>query len=316
LILIMAANTAFADFPRLAALLAADGFLPRQLAFRGSRLVFSRGIIALAVIASLLIIIFNASVTQLIPLYAIGVFLSFTLSQLGMARRWWKGGQLAPGEELKERGSIVRYDAGWRSKMIVNGFGAFLTALVTLVFAVTKFRDGAWMVMVLIPALVLVFSAIHRHYRNLAKDLSLDEYGAPPRLGRHRVILPIGGVHRGTLAALEYAQTLSDDVTAVHVSMDPAEAERLQKRWEEWGEGVRLVVLDSPYRLLAEPLLEYIEEIEASRQPNDTITVVVPQFIPKHWWANALHTQTAFMLGLALREKPGVVVTNVPYQTH
>jgi hypothetical protein len=200
--------------------------------------------------------------------------------------------------------------------MIVNGFGAFLTALVTLVFAVTKFRDGAWMVMILIPVLVLIFSAIHRHYRTLAKDLSLDEYGAPPRLGRHRVILPIGGVHRGTLAALEYAKTLSDDVTAVHVSLDPDEAERIQKKWEEWGEGVRLVVLDSPYRLLAEPLLEYIEEVTATRQPNETITVVVPQFIPKHWWSNALHTQTAFMLGLALRFKPGVVLTNVPYQTH
>jgi hypothetical protein len=191
-----------------------------------------------------------------------------------------------------------------------------MTAIVALVFAVTKFRDGAWIVLVLIPTLVLAFSAVHRHYRNLAKDLSLDEYGAPPRLGRHRVILPIGGVHRGTLAALEYAKTLSDDVTAVHVSMDLAEAEKLQKKWEEWGEGVRLVVLDSPYRLLAEPLLEYIEEVAAMRQPNETITVVVPQFIPKHWWSNALHTQTAFMLGLALRFKPGIVVTNVPYQTH
>jgi amino acid transporter len=316
LILIMAANTAYADFPRLSALLAADGFLPRQLAFRGSRLVFSRGIVTLALIASFLIVIFNASVTLLIPLYAIGVFLSFTLSQIGMARRWHKSGQLAPGEELVERGSKLHYDSGWRSKMAINGFGAFLTALVTLVFAVTKFRDGAWIVMILIPALVLIFSAIHRHYRHLAKDLSLDEFGALARQGRHRVILPIGGVHRGTLAALEYAKSLSDDVTAVHVSIDPAEAERVQQKWEEWGEGVRLVMLDSPYRLLAEPLLEYIEEMEAVRQPNETITIVVPQFIPKHWWANALHTQTAFMLGLALRFKPGIVITNVPYQTH
>jgi amino acid transporter len=316
LILIMAANTAYADFPRLSALLAADGFLPRQFTYRGSRLVYSRGIVALGMIASLLIIIFQASVTLLIPLYAIGVFLSFTLSQTGMARRWHKSGQLAPGEELKERGSTVHHDPGWRHKMLINGFGAVMTAIVALVFAVTKFRDGAWIVLVLIPTLVLAFSAVHRHYRNLAKDLSLDEYGAPPRLGRHRVILPIGGVHRGTLAALEYAKTLSDDVTAVHVSMDLAEAEKLQKKWEEWGEGVRLVVLDSPYRLLAEPLLEYIEEVAAMRQPNETITVVVPQFIPKHWWSNALHTQTAFMLGLALRFKPGIVVTNVPYQTH
>ena len=316
LILIMAANTAYADFPRLSALLAADGFLPRQLAFRGSRLVFSRGIAALTIIASVLIIIFDASVTLLIPLYAIGVFLAFTLSQVGMARRWQKSGRLAPGEELVERGSTLQHNPGWRHKMIVNGFGAILTGIVTLVFAVTKFRDGAWIVLILIPAMVLIFSMIHRHYRELAKDLSLDEYGAPPRLGRHRVILPVSSVHRGTLAALEYAKTLSDDVTAVHVSMDPDSIAKLQERWEEWGEGVRLVVLDSPYRLLVEPLLEYIEEVNAARQPNDTITIVVPQFIPKSWWANALHTQTAFMLGLALRFKPGVVITNVPYQTH
>jgi amino acid transporter len=316
LILILAANTPFAGFPRLSAMLAEDGFLPRQLTYRGSRLVYSRGIMVLALFACLLIIAFNASVTLLIPLYAIGVFLSFTLSQAGMARRWRKSGQLEPGEEVRERGSTLTYDPRWRLKMTLNTLGALLTALVALVFAVTKFRDGAWIVLVLIPALVFAFSAIHRHYSNLARDLSLDEYGAPPRLGRHRVILPIGGVHRGTLAALEYAKTLSDDVTAVHVSMDPAEAEKLQKKWEEWGEGVRLVVLDSPYRLLAEPLLEYIEEVAATRQPNETITVVVPQFIPKHWWANMLHTQTAFMLGLALRFKPGVVLTNVPYQTH
>jgi hypothetical protein len=316
LILIMAANTAYADFPRLSALLAADGFLPRQFTYRGSRLVYSRGIVALGLIASLLIIIFQASVTLLIPLYAIGVFLSFTLSQTGMARRWQKSGRLAPDEELVERGSTVHYDPGWRHKMLINGFGAVMTAVVALVFAVTKFRDGAWIVLILIPVLVLMFSAIHRHYRTLAKDLSLDEFGAPARTGRHRVILPIGGVHRGTLAALEYAQSLSDDITAVHVSTDPVEAAKVQEKWAEWGEGVRLVVLDSPYRLLAEPLLEYIEEIEATRQPNDTITIVVPQFVPKNWWANALHTQTAFMLGLALRFKPGIVITNVPYQTH
>ena len=233
-----------------------------------------------------------------------------------MAVRWRKCGKLPPGVEVKEPGSTLTYDPRWRLKSTVNMVGATLTALVALIFAVTKFEDGAWIVLILIPALVLVFSVIHRHYKELAKDLSLDEYGAPPRLGRHRVILPVSSVHRGTLAALEYAKTLSDDVTAVHVSMDPDSVAKLQEKWEEWGEGVRLVVLDSPYRLLVEPLLEYIEEVNAARQPNDTITIVVPQFIPKSWWANALHTQTAFMLGLALRFKPGVVITNVPYQTH
>jgi amino acid transporter len=314
LILILAANTSFADFPRLSALLAADGFLPRQMAFRGSRLVFSRGIVALALIACLLIVVFQASVTLLIPLYAIGVFLSFTLSQSGMARRWQKSGRLQPGEERKERGSTLHNDPAWRTKMSVNGLGAVMTAIVALVFATTKFRDGAWIVLILIPVLVLGFSAIHRHYRGLAKNLSLEHYGAPPRTGRHRVILPISGVHRGSLAALEYAKALSDDVTAVHIMLDPAESERVQRKWEEWGEGVRLVILDSPYRLLVEPLLEYIEGIAATRQPNEIITIVVPQFVPKRWWHNALHMQTALMLRLALLFKPGIVITDVPYQ--
>jgi len=314
IILILATNTAFAGFPRLGAIIGADGFLPRQLAYRGSRLVYSRGIVALAVIAALLIVIFRASVTALVPLWAIGVFLSFTLSQAGMARRWWKVGHLVPGQEVQERGSTLRYEPGWALKMVVNGFGAFCTAVVTVVFGVTKFRDGAWIVILLIPALVAGFFAIHRHYRNLAASLSLEHYGAPPRTARHRVILPISGVHRGTLAALHYARSLSDDVTAVHVSIDPAEAEKLQRKWEKWGEGVRLVVLDSPYRLLLEPLLGYIEEIIAQRQPNEVITIVVPQFVPRRWWHNLLHTQEAVWLRLALLFKPGIVITDVPYQ--
>ncbi len=313
-ILIMAANTSFADFPRLSALLAVDGFLPRQFAYRGSRLVYSRGIVALAFIASALILVFRASVTALIPLYAIGVFLSFTLSQTGMARRWRKIGRLELGREVRERGSTLRYDSGWRLKMLVNGFGAVCTGVVMLVFAVTKFRDGAWIVLVLIPMLVAVFWGIYRHYQNLAGHLSLEHYGAPSRIARHRVILPIGGVHRGTMAALRYARSLSDDVTAVHVSLDPDEAERIQAKWEQWGEGVRLVVLDSPYRLLVEPLLDYVEEVARQGQPNETITIVVPQFVPRRWWHNLLHTQTAFWLRLALLFKRGIVITDVPYQ--
>jgi amino acid transporter len=314
LILILAANTSFADFPRLSALLAADGFLPRQLAYRGSRLVYSRGIVALALIACLLIIVFKASVTLLIPLYAIGVFLSFTLSQSGMARRWWKSGRLQPGMELKERGSTLHHDPGWRVKLSVNSVGAIMTGVVALVFATTKFLDGAWIILILIPVVVLVFSAIHRHYQSLAGNLSLEHSGTPPRPTRHRVILCISGVHRGSMAALAYARVLSDDVTAVHVSLDGAETERVQRKWEEWGEGVRLVVLDSPYRLLLEPLLEYIEQIAATRQPNEIITIVVPQFVPKHWYHGLLHTQAAFMLRMALLFKPGIVITDVPYQ--
>ncbi len=314
LILMMAANTAFADFPRLSALHAGDGFLPRQLTFKGSRLVYSRGIVALALIACLLIIFFKASVTALIPLYAIGVFLSFSLSQTGMAKRWWKSGHLAPGEELHEPGSTVRYDAKWKMKMVVNGVGAVATFIVMAVFAVTKFREGAWIIILLVPLLVTIFFRIHHHYRDLAHSLSLDDYLPPPRVRGQHVIIPISGVHRGTLAALNYARTLSHDITAVHVSIDAAAAEQLREKWEIWGDGVRLVILDSPYRLLHEPLIQYIDKIDALRQPQDIITVVVPEFIPKSSWHNLLHTQAAFTLRMALRSKPGIVVMNVPYQ--
>ncbi len=314
MILAMAANTAYAGFPRLAALQAADGYLPRQLTYRGSRLVFSRGIAVLAAVASLLIVIFSASVTGLIPLYAIGVFLSFTLSQAGMARRGWKSRRLAPGEERRERGSTLRFDRRWLLKMILNGLGAVLTALVTLVFAVTKFRDGAWVVLLAIPALVGVFYAIHRHYADLARRLSLEDFGTPPRVDRHRVILPISGVHRGTLGALLYARALSEDVTAVYVATDPESTAALEKKWGEWGAGVRLVVVNSPYRLLVEPLLDYIRTVARERQPNEVITIIVPQFVPRHSWHNLLHAQTAMMLRLALLFERGIVITSVPYQ--
>ncbi len=313
-ILVMAANTAFAGFPWLAAMLAQDGFLPRQLAFRGSRLVYSSGIVALALVASVLIVIFQASVTGLIPLYAIGVFMSFTLSQTGMARRWRKSGRLQPGEEQKERGSTVHHDDRWRLKLGINAFGAVCTLIVMFVFVVTKFRDGAWVVLIIIPSLVFILMNIHKHYRNLASNLSLDRHGdAPPNM-RHRVIMPLSGVHRGSLAALRYARMLSDDITAVHVSVDPDEADKLRAKWDNWGNGVRLVILESPYRLLVEPLIDYIEEIYARRQPNETITIVVPQFVPSRRWQKFLHTNAAQILRDALLNQPGIVVTDVPYQ--
>ena len=313
-ILIMAANTAFADFPRLSALAAKDGFLPRQLTYRGSRLVYSYGIIALAIIASLLVVIFQASVTRLIPLYAIGVFLSFTLSQGGMSRRWWKIGHLKQGEEIVERGSTLRYEKGWQYKMVVNGFGAVCTFIVMIVFSVTKFEDGAWVVLILTPTLMIIFWWIHRHYSGLAGKLSLENYGGSgPHTPRHRVILPLSGIHRGSLQALRYARMLSDDITAVHVLIEPAEAERLQKKWEKWGDGVRLVMLDSPYRQFIEPLLDYISELVEQRQPNEVITVVVPQFVSTTPWEKALHTNTASILREELLTTPGIVITDVPY---
>lgn len=311
-ILVMAANTAFADFPRLSALHAGDGFLPRQLTFRGSRLVYSRGIVSLAILASLAIIIFQANVTRLIALYAIGVFLSFTLSQAGMARRWWKSGHLKPGEEIVEPGSTVIHDKSWKFKMIINGFGAICTFIVMIVFAVTKFKDGAWIIITLIPILVTVFFAIHHHYKALAHKLSLDHYSGI-RVDHQRVVVLIAGVHRGSLAALAYARSLSTDVTAVHVSTDPVESKKVREKWTMYGEGTRLVVLDSPYRLLIEPLLDYIEKLLAIRAKNEVLTIVVPQFVPSHWYENLLHNQTASLLRLALLFKPGLVILEVPY---
>lgn len=313
MILILAANTSFADFPRLAALAAADGFLPRQLTYRGSRLVFSWGIIVLALVASALIVVFQASVTALIPLYAIGVFVSFTLSQTGMARRWWKSGHLAPGVEIKEPGSLLRHEPGWRLKMAINMLGAVCTAVVVVVFAITKFRDGAWVVIVLMPALIFVFSRIHRHYKALAEQLSLEKFQPAVTARRHRVILAIGGVHQGTLVALRYARLLSDDVTAVHVASDPAEAERIKQKWDTWGDGIRLVILESPYRLMVEPLIGYIKKIAAQRQGAEMLTIVIPQFVPGKWWHNLLHAQTATFLRFALLAERGIVITEVPY---
>lgn len=309
IILVLATNTAFADFPRLSAIIAEDGYMPRQLAYRGSRLVFSRGIVTLTVIAAGLIVIFNASVTALIPLWAVGVFLSFTLSQAGMARHWRKIGRQVSGGQLPEA-------KGWKWKLAINGFGAFCTTIVTLIFAITKFADGAWIIILLLPTIVISFMSVHRHYNNLARDLSLDNFGEPPPAIRHRVILPISGVHRGALEALNYARSLSDDVTAVHISIEPEKRAALEHKWEWWGKGVRLVVIDSPYRTFLEPFLGYVDELCRVLQPNERLTIVVPQFNPKHSWHNVLHTQTAFWLRFALLSKRRIVITEVPYQVH
>ena len=234
-----------------------------------------------------------------------------------MARRWWKIGHLAEGKEIAEAGSVLRYDRSWRVKMAINSFGALCTAIVMLIFAVTKFREGAWVVLIIIPALVKLFFTIHHHYRDLAGRLTLDKFsGLPARRTRHRVILPVSGIHQGTLEALRYAKLLSDDVTAVHISTDPLETEQVQTKWKTWGEGTRLIILDSPFRLFIEPLLEYIEEMIDSRQPNETITIVVPQFIPSKRWHTALHMRTADVLRSELMSKHGVVVTDVPYRAY
>jgi amino acid transporter len=315
IILILAANTAFAGFPRLAAILARDGYLPRQFTYRGSRLVFSTGIVALGLLAGLLIILFDASVPRLIPLYAIGVFLSFTLSQIGMARRWWESGQLQPGQEVSGgAGTPIHHDRNYVIKMIINGIGALATGVVTLVFGVTNFVGGAWIVVALVPLLVLGFTAIRRHYQGLARQLSLDEYHSRHPVIRYRVVVPISGVHQGSLVGLHFARSFSPDVTAVYVSIDPEETKKLQQKWGIYGEGVRLLILESPYRLLLEPILEYITSLSRLAQRDEVILVVVPQFVPKKWWTGFLHSQTAFMLRMGLLTRPGVIIIEVPYQ--
>ena len=209
---------------------------------------------------------------------------------------------------------MLVHEPHWLHKMIINGLGAVTTAVVAVIFAVTKFDQGAYVIVIIIPILVLIFLGIHRHYKKVAQALSLDKYGSPPRNQRHRVILAISGVHRGTMAALRYARNLSDDITAVHVSIDPEEAERIEKKWETWGDGYRLVILDSPYRTFVEPLLEYIEDLDDKRQPNEIITVVVPQFVSHQIWTAALHSRTAETLRKVLLNRSAVVVTEVPYQ--
>jgi amino acid transporter len=294
LILILAANTSFADFPRLASLLARDGFLPRQLTHRGDRLVFSNGILALAALAGALIVAFQGEVNALIPLYAVGVFLSFTLSQAGMIRHW-----------QRER------HPGWWGHALVNGVGALTTALVTAIIAITKFTEGAWLVVLLIPLLVLGFWRIRRHYNQVARNLSLEGWTRTP-MRTHRVIVPIGGVHRATLRAIDYARQLGPDVTAVYVDSEGDDT-RILAAWAQWGDGVPLVVLTSPFRSLVRPLLDYIGGLQTQQGPDGFVTVVLPEFIPSRWWHHFLHNQSALLLKGALLFRRDVIVVDVPF---
>jgi hypothetical protein len=221
---------------------------------------------------------------------------------------------LEPGQELKEPGSIVRHDPRWLPKMIVNSFGAVCTAIVMVVFAVTKFRDGAWIVLVLTPLLVTGFFAIHRHYKSISRSLTLENFGSPREITRQRVLVLISTVHRGTINALNYARALSSDITAVHVSIDPQDAEKVKTKWDQWGNGTRLLILDSPYRLLIEPLVEYIEMIASKRQKGEVITVIVPHFVTEGPVGGFLHANTAYWLRKALVFQPGIVIIEVPYQ--
>jgi amino acid transporter len=297
LILILAANTSFADFPRLSSILARDRFLPRLFQFRGDRLAFTSGIVALAVLSIVLLVVFNGSLDALIPLYAVGVFTSFTLSQAGMVVHWRR----------------VR-EPGWQRSAIINGIGAVATALVTVVIAVTKFAEGAWLVILLIPLLIGMFWGIHHHYLRLERARKAETPLLPEDVAI-RAVVPVADLGVPARQALAFARAMAPDdghVVAVHVTDDVASAERLRREWEEWEPGVELVLVESPFRSLTGPLLAYIDALQETH-PTDTITVVLPEYVPSSWWEHLLHNQTALRLKAALLFHPGVVVTNVPY---
>lgn len=344
-ILLLAANTSFADFPRLASILARDRFLPRQFTNLGDRLVFSNGIIILAVLSCILVAVFGGDTSRLIPLYAIGVFLSFTLSQAGMVRHWIaERGKLAAKRNDEKPKNWVRFDpdrsrsqkaaadpeltAGeksrsrfvtdevsdpvhWKKSIAINGLGALCTFTVLCVFVVTKFIHGAWLVILIIPLLVLMFRAIHGHYVRVAKQLSTDGLDKLKDI-EHKVVVPISGIHRGVINALQYAQAISKgEVQAVYISLDEEATCTLREKWEQWGAGIELVILPSPYRSITQPLLKFLDAL--TKNGRETVTVILPEFVPARWWQHILHNQSTLLLKGALLFKKGVIVTSVPY---
>jgi amino acid transporter len=296
LLLVLAANTSFADFPRLSSFMARDGFMPRQFAFRGERLAFTTGIVALSGMAAFLIVAFEASVTGLIPLYTLGVFIAFTLSQAGMFVRWYR-----------------RHEAGWQRGLVINGLGAATTGVVAVVVGSSNFFQGAWMVLVLVPALMFVLWRIRAHYR--AHDRSVEVESIPEGAEAARepiVIVPIARLDRPALGAIAFANSISTSATAVHVTNDPVEAEEMRRRWPEWAGKTELVVVESPYRALMGPLLRYMDALQA-QAPDRPIMVVLSEVVPRHWWENLLHNQTSLRLKLRLFGRKNTIVADVPY---
>ena len=326
LLLVLAANTAFADFPRLAYFMARDKFLPSQFKERGVRLAFSNGIVLLAVIAAVLIVLFQGSVTALIPLYTIGVFVAFTLSQSGLVMRWWR---------LRE--------PGWQWRFAINVTGATVTFIVAIVVAITKFALGAWVVLVLIPTLVLILLAIQRHFHQVADQLAVDSSDRREHPDtvvstyHHYILIPVADLNRAALQAIAYARSLtgarSTDqdvdllendpdrrpavIQAVHVTDDAESADELQRKWERYDPGVELVIVESPFRALIGPLMRYIDAVER-RHPEGTavVTVLLPEYMPAHWWEFFLHTHTALQLKGALLFRRRTAVASVPYHLH
>jgi amino acid transporter len=335
-ILVLAANTSFADFPRLSSLLAADRFLPRQLASRGDRLVFSNGVLILALLASALIVIFKGDEQAMLPLYALGVFISFTLSQGGMVVHWKRLRQadeakrrIKEEEEIHrteaadtgaasheaERLQAIERDAGgnWLVSMVLNTVGALVSFVVLVVITVTKFTHGAWAVLLIIPLIVWMFRSIRGHYLEIARQLSTEGVAPETYIARHQVLVPISGIHRGVIFALDYAKSIAPGhVTAVYVDFNEEATQKLREKWPRWGTGVELVILQSPYRSLSRPLLRYVERL-LKQSDNQMITVLLPEFVPAKWWHQLLHNQSSLLLKGALLFKKGVIVTSVPY---
>ncbi len=302
LILVVAANTSFVDFPRVTSLIAKDGYLPRQLNNLGDRLVFSNGILLLAGAVAVLIILFGGDSHALIPLFAVGVFLAFTLSQSGMVIHW-----------VRVQGK------NWQLKALINGIGAVTTAITFLVVVVSKFFDGAWIIAVLVPALIFVFLKIHEHYVEIRPQLSLKGYTPPPPPKQEpRVVIPVSGVHRGTLNALQFARAISHDITALYIEIDPSQTERMRQEWAQWVPDVPLEVVDSPYRSILLPLLAFLDHTDRVHNDGQQAVLVMPEFIPASWWQHFLHNQTAWMIRLAIlyqrrRHRRARVIIEVPF---
>lgn len=301
-ILLLAANTSYADFPRLCYFLARDGFLPRQLSLLGDRLVYSNGILLLSISAAVLVVVFNGNTTAIIPLYAVGVFTSFTLSQAGMVRHWFR--------HRSER---------WQASAFLNGLGTVATAIVLLVVIWTKFALGAWIVVFAIPLVIWLFLAIRRHYQYVADRLSIEDLSPRSNIPRprgetvsHPAIVIIGQLHRGTVEALDYARSIADEIVAVHVDIGSTDRDKLQRRWQELESDIDLVILESPYRSVVLPILDFVRQYEA-KHPNVLSTIVIPAFVPRRWWEGLLHNQTTLFLKNALRTKKSRVVTTVRY---
>ena len=293
-ILVLAANTSYADFPRLGSVMARDRFLPRQLANLGDRLVFSNGMILLSLAAGFLIVLFQADVHLLIPLYMVGVFIAFTLSQAGMVIHW-----------LRTKEANLR-----RLRIAVNAFGALTTGVVLIVVATVKFLEGAWVILLAIPLYVLLCRRVRKHYFEVGLEMSLADYEKPKEL-RHTALVPVSGMNRMVLAAIEYARSISPDVVAVMVNVDNSDRAELEEQWAEWVDDVPLVILESPYRSIHRPLLLFVDEIQGWRD-DDVVTVVIPEFVTRHWWHHLLHNQTSLLLKAALLFRRGIVVTSVP----